>query len=57
MTSKLGDVVRLKSGGPKMTVTGNTTKDIWCAWFTEKGEPVRVAFPEEALQPVKEEGP
>jgi uncharacterized protein YodC (DUF2158 family) len=32
-----GDVVRLKSGGPKMTVTvigANAYKDaVWCQWF------------------------
>jgi uncharacterized protein YodC (DUF2158 family) len=36
----IGDVVQLKSGGPKMTVThvgqmatGGTTLTAWCAWF------------------------
>ncbi|WP_108649246.1 YodC family protein [Dongshaea marina] len=37
---KIGDVVRLKSGGPAMTVTGsyphehNNVKQYYCSWFT-----------------------
>jgi uncharacterized protein YodC (DUF2158 family) len=35
---KVGDVVKLKSGGPKMTVTQigedmSGTMTIWCVWF------------------------
>lgn len=31
---KKGDVVKLKSGGPKMTVRG-TTSGLWiCSWFS-----------------------
>jgi uncharacterized protein YodC (DUF2158 family) len=33
-TFKVGDVVQLKSGGPKMTVgeiSSSTT--VWCVWF------------------------
>jgi uncharacterized protein YodC (DUF2158 family) len=36
-----GDVVRLKSGGPKMTVTDidedqfTGQKTVWCEWFDE----------------------
>jgi uncharacterized protein YodC (DUF2158 family) len=37
---KPGDVVNLKSGGPKMTVTavGDNygTMTVWCAWFDGK---------------------
>ncbi len=36
-TFKVGDVVKLKSGGPKMTVTvvGDRlgTATVWCTWF------------------------
>lgn len=40
---QIGDVVRLKSGGPAMTITevgdaymsGRPT--VWCAWFDAKG--------------------
>ena len=28
-----GDVVRLKSGGPKMVITGGTFGNLKCAWF------------------------
>ena len=28
-----GDVVELKSGGPKMTVVGIDDDTIWCEWF------------------------
>jgi len=37
--AKIGDVVRLKSGGPKMTIARFTKTDDWpvavaCSWFT-----------------------
>lgn len=40
---KPGDVVMLKSGGPKMTVSrideGDDDDDVFvCAWFSENGE-------------------
>ena len=43
---KLGDLVQLKSGGPKMTVDEftifNRKESVWCTWFVgtkqEKGE-------------------
>ena len=39
---KVGDVVRLKTGGPRMTIKGEMTDDnekwtrIMCTWFVEK---------------------
>ncbi len=42
---KVGDVVRLKSGGPKMTVSQVGTRDYydgqfaWCDWFTQDKVP------------------
>ena len=53
---KIGDVVKLKSGGPKMTVTtvdrarsGNPI--VWCMWFDEKGPEKREStFPPDALE-------
>lgn len=33
---KLGDVVRLKSGGPMMTIYEMTDNRISCKWFDEK---------------------
>ncbi len=33
-TFKVGDVVQLKSGGPKMTVTAEQAGGkLWCIWF------------------------
>lgn len=51
-----GDVVQLKSGGPKMTVT-QVGKDalgvmsVSCAWF-DKTEAKRATFPIESVQKV-----
>ena len=56
-TFKIGDIVQLKSGGPKMTVTLIPSSDknvVHTSWFAgskkESG-----AFPVEALIPVKDE--
>ncbi len=35
---KEGDVVKLKSGGPEMTVSKIKEDDLRCKWFNEKGE-------------------
>ena len=57
MASKfnVGDIVTLKSGGPKMTVTG-TDKDVfssktivWTTWFAGSKSEELSSFPEEAL--------
>ncbi|UCM63660.1 YodC family protein [Aeromonas hydrophila] len=32
-----GSIVKLKSGGPKMTVLGLDDQDAICAWFCEAG--------------------
>lgn len=34
----MGDVVQLKSGGPKMTVNSVTQHGIGCTWFVEAGK-------------------
>lgn len=45
---KIGDVVRLKSGGPAMTVQSIEEGKIWVAWFA--GEAIsRGCFPLAAL--------
>jgi uncharacterized protein YodC (DUF2158 family) len=51
MTFKIGDVVRLKSGGPSMTITKlpeNNTNSYYATWFS--GEKYEAHyFPFEAL--------
>ena len=49
---KVGDVVRLKSGGPPMTVVGFDEKKGWDCSYMVKGErhPVGGHFPEAALE-------
>jgi uncharacterized protein YodC (DUF2158 family) len=53
---KLGDVVQLKSGGPKMTATevgndGLGTPTVWCVWF-EGNKRIEGTFPPAALKVV-----
>ena len=53
---KIGDVVKLKSGGQKMTVNafGNqfAPKEILCAWFDEKNVHHKSGFHKDALEKV-----
>ena len=35
VTFNVGDVVRLKSGGPMMTITGTLYGNYVCTWFVE----------------------
>ncbi|KIQ80514.1 YodC family protein [Aeromonas jandaei] len=45
----VGDIVRLKSGGPMMTVTGrNYDGHCVCAWFTDNKE-TQTVYPDDAL--------
>jgi uncharacterized protein YodC (DUF2158 family) len=51
---KAGDTVKLKSGGPKMTVVqvgdnGLGQHRVWCNWFTTGPKPEEKDFPPEAL--------
>lgn len=48
---QIGDVVRLKSGGPMMTVTGYDKKSIYieCCWIAEDGSPQDSHYPEDSL--------
>ncbi len=55
MALKVGDTVRLKSGGPRMTITnvGDRPKEgtvIWCAWFTKAGEEKTGFYPAGAVE-------
>ena len=49
-----GSTVRLKSGGPLMTVTsirqGDDGQIVWCAWFDEKDQEFKGKFPMAALK-------
>jgi uncharacterized protein YodC (DUF2158 family) len=49
----VGDVVQLKSGGPKMTVVyvPEDGKYIKCFWHIETGALVEYVFPAEVLVP------
>lgn len=49
-----GDVVEMKSGGPKMTVTSVGDNwgqpGVWCEWFDSKAEPQKNVFSPTSLQ-------
>jgi uncharacterized protein YodC (DUF2158 family) len=51
-----GDTVRLKSGGPFMTVTNIGERHgepaVWCMWFDQKNNRMEDTFPPEALEKV-----
>jgi uncharacterized protein YodC (DUF2158 family) len=51
---KVGDVVQLKSGGPKMTIanTKSNPAGILCTWFDD-AEVKSSRFPAAALEPAK----
>jgi uncharacterized protein YodC (DUF2158 family) len=54
MEFEKGDVVALRSGGPKMTVRKTATQllsrtMVWCTWF-EKGKKADAAFDLEMLE-------
>ena len=60
MQCKPGDIVMLKSGGPKMTVASirpnldNTEVIAICIWFPAAAEEKRASFPLETLELVQE---
>jgi len=54
---QVGDVVRLKSGGPLMTVQQATYADnIMCTWFGENNKRMTEGFHPRTLQNVGPEG-
>lgn len=58
-TFNVGDVVRLKSGGPLMTITSLgkafASHDIqaFCTWFKSENETVCQAFPFESIKKIE----
>jgi uncharacterized protein YodC (DUF2158 family) len=40
-----GDTVKLKSGGPPMTVDSIDNRTAWCSWFDSKGDLKTGSFP------------
>ena len=50
---KIGDVVQLKSGGPKMTVTKVGDEEgvatVWVTWFDERNQTASTHFPAAAV--------
>ena len=54
---QVGDVVRLKSGGPLMTVQQATYADnIMCTWFDENNKRLSEDFHPRTVQNVTQEG-
>jgi len=53
-TFKIGDTVRLKSGGPLMTIVeaepDNHGNWVWCEWFHNNDKKGPVKFPAEAVE-------
>ncbi|EOW9291631.1 DUF2158 domain-containing protein [Vibrio cholerae] len=49
MSYKVGDIVKLKSGGPDMTVQSKSPIGFWCQWFAGK-KLERGQFPVDSLQ-------
>lgn len=54
---KVGDIVRLRSGGPRMTVEKEGAKGFWtCVWWDPaKSEYKRDGFPEALLEEWKDD--
>jgi uncharacterized protein YodC (DUF2158 family) len=54
-TIKIGDVVRRRAGGPKMTVIDVEEEDsgqlmVYCVWFDEKNVEKKGQYPAPTLQ-------
>lgn len=56
MAFQEGDVVQMKSGGPKMTVEGYEDGLVVCVWFEEKNKKTG-AFKEGTIQTYIRPGP
>ena len=51
-TFKIGDIVRLKSGGPKMSVANihDAPDRVFCEWFGTDGTPMTRPFHADTLE-------
>ncbi len=49
MDLKVGDTVRLKSGGPLMTVMKVSEGEVWTCWFDDIKKENRGSYPAETL--------
>lgn len=54
---RVGAVVRLKSGGPKMTLQAKQDEGWHCVWFDAKGDKQSDVFPEDTLETYSPPGP
>lgn len=52
---KVGDIVSLKSRGPRMTVVWIGSDGVMCQWFNRAGDLKSGSFPVESLEPVIDE--
>ena len=51
MEFQIGDVVMLKSGGPRMTVESIESEEkVWCTWFDSNKRNSQRAFKKEVLE-------
>lgn len=50
MSFQAGDVVRLKSGGPSMTVTAVKGDEVWVTWFDKEQKPQQTYFKPATLE-------
>lgn len=58
MSFKVGDVVRLKSGSPLMTIVSiSGSSRISCKWFVNNMNPEQCEFPSQALNLYVEPSP
>ena len=49
MAFVVGDIVKLKSGSPKMTITGLPQGKALCSWFLNDN-PASALYPQDALE-------
>jgi len=56
MDFKVGEVVKLKSGGPQMTITSigrryeSSPLEAWCTWFKSDNQTAVEVLPLEAIE-------